>query len=216
MANDVATQKTASELLSQAAEELNGCNLGKILKFSKGKYFVGEDEIKPGTEFIAHATQLARGWVKFKGAELVDRRIGKVIDGFVAPQREELDDTDQSAWEKNERGEPRDPWISQSYLPFENAETGELLVFVSGSAGGRGAIGSLVSTASRNLHKGKPIIQLGLRWYKHKTFGRIENPDFPIVGWTDGIAAISAVSAAPTPTLPAKAVHPAFDDTIPY
>lgn len=86
MANDVATQKTASELLSEAAEELNGGNVGKILKFQKGKYFVGDDEIAVNSELIAHVTQLARGWVKFKNGELVDRRIGKVVDGFVAPQ----------------------------------------------------------------------------------------------------------------------------------
>ena len=205
MANELATLKTASELLSQAADELSGGNVGRILKFSKGKYFVGDDEVKLNTDFIAHATQLARGWVKFKGGELVDRRIGKVIDGFVAPQREELDDNDQSTWEKNERGEPRDPWVSQSYLPFENAETGELVVFVSGSAGGRSAIGSLVSTSSRNLHKGQPIIQLGIRAYKHKQFGRIENPDFPIIGWTGG-----------SPAAIVAEKHPAFDDAIPF
>jgi hypothetical protein len=207
MANDIATQKTASELLSQAAEELNGGNVGKILKFQKGKYFVGDDEIGVNSELIAHATQLARGWVKFKNGELVDRRLGKVIDGFVAPQREELDDNDQSVWEKNDRGERRDPWVSQSYLPLENPETGELIVFVTGSAGGRGAIGALVNIASRNLHKGQPIIQLGVRSYKHKQFGRIENPDFPIVGWT---GAAGGVSPAPS------SKHRACDETIPW
>lgn len=207
MANDVATQKTASELLSEAAEELNGGNVGKILKFQKGKYFVGDDEIAVNSELIAHVTQLARGWVKFKNGELVDRRIGKVVDGFVAPQREELDDTDESVWEKNDRGERRDPWVSQSYLPLETPETGELIVFVSGSAGGRGAIGALVNIASRNLHKGQPIVQLGVRSYKHKQFGRIENPDFPIVGWTGAIG-----GARPVP----PSTHPAFDDEIPW
>jgi hypothetical protein len=207
VANDVATQKTASELLSEAADELNGGNVGKILKFQKGKYFVGDDELAINSELIAHVTQLARGWVKFKNGELVDRRIGKVIDGFVAPQRKDLDDNDQSMWEKNERGERRDPWVSQSYLPLENPETGEVIVFVSGSAGGRGAIGALVNIASRNLHKGQPIIQLGVRSYKHKQFGRIENPDFPIVGWTGAIGGVPLA-------LPSK--HPAFDDEIPW
>jgi hypothetical protein len=188
VANDVATQKTASELLSEAAEELNGGNVGKILKFQKGKYFVGDDEIAINSELIAHVTQLARGWVKFKNGELVDRRIGKVVDGFVAPQR-------------------RDPWVSQSYLPLETPETGELIVFVSGSAGGRGAIGALVNIASRNLHKGQPIVQLGVRSYKHKQFGQIENPDFPIVGWTGAIG-----GARPVP----PSTHPAFDDEIPW
>ena len=110
-------------------------------------------------------------------------------------------------WEKNDRGERRDPWVSQSYLPLETPETGELIVFVSGSAGGRGAIGALVNIASRNLHKGQPIVQLGVRSYKHKQFGRIENPDFPIVGWTGAIG-----GARPVP----PSTHPAFDDEIPW
>jgi hypothetical protein len=205
--NDITTLKTESELLSRAADDLSGGNVGKILKFQKGKYFVGDDEIAIDSELIAHVTQLARGWVKFKGSELVDRKIGKVVDGFVPPQREDLDDHDESMWEKNDRGERRDPWISQSYLPLENPETGELIVFVTGSAGGRSAIGALVSTASRNLHKGHPIIQLGVRHYKHKVFGRIENPDFQVVGWT-GSDSINK------PAVPE--VHPAFNDQIPF
>jgi hypothetical protein len=156
---------------------------------------------------IAHVTQLARGWVKFQNGELVDRKIGKVIDGYVVPPRQELDDHDESMWEKNDRGERRDPWIFQSYLPLENPETGELTVFVTGSAGGRSAIGALVSIASRNLHKGQPIIQLGVRHYKHKVFGRIENPDFQIVGWT-------ASNSINKPAVPE--VHPAFNDQIPF
>jgi hypothetical protein len=214
--NDILIQKTSTELLQQAAEDLGGGHLGKILKFHKGKYLVGEDEITGNREMIAHVTQLARGWVKFKNGELVDRRIGKVVEGFIVPRREELDDHDKNNWEKNDRGEPRDPWVPQSYLPLENPETGELVVFVTGSAGGRGAIGALVSIASRNLHRGQPIIQLGVRSYRHKQFGRIENPDFPIVGWVGGIPDALGPTPAPRLTLPSTAVHPAFDDQIPY
>jgi hypothetical protein len=211
MANDVTIQKPTGELLMQAADELSGGNLGKILKFQKGKYFIGDDEIAANTEMIAHVTQLARGWVKFKGKELVDRRIGKVIDGFVAPQREDLDDVDQTNWERNDRDEPRDPWVMQTYLPFEHPETGELLGFITGSAGGRGAIGTLVKTASANLHKGHPIIHLAVRAYKHTRYGRIENPDFPIVGWTGG-----GTGTVPPNEITAPTKHPAFDDAIPF
>jgi hypothetical protein len=103
MANEVTVQKSAGELLMQAAEELDGNNLGKILKFQKGKYYVGDDEVAVNSEMIAHVTQLARGWVKFKGGERIDRRIGKVVEGFVVPQREDLDDTDRTKWERNDR-----------------------------------------------------------------------------------------------------------------
>ena len=207
MATELATQKPQANLLMAAAEELSGDSIGKILKFAKGKYYVGEDEIAVNSEMIAHVTQLARGWVKFKGGELIHRRIGKVVEGFAVPQREELDDTDQAKWERNDRNEPRDPWVLQTYLPLEHPDTGELLVFVTGSAGGRSAVAGLVKTASHNLHKGRPIIQLGVRSYRHKRFGRIENPDFQIVGWTSNANMVRTAPASK---------HPAFDDEIPW
>ena len=84
MGNEIATLKTASELLSQAADELSGGNVGRILKFSKGKYFIGDDEIKLNAEMIAHATQLARGWVKHNGS-IVKRHVTQYLsDGRAA------------------------------------------------------------------------------------------------------------------------------------
>ena len=50
------------------------------------------------------------------------------------------------------------------------------------------------------------MIQLGVRSYKHKQYGGIENPDFPIVGWPD------AVAGKEPPTLVAAELH----DSIPF
>ena len=86
-----------------------------------------------GTEYIAHVQHWVRGWVKFKAGCLVEHKVGKVADGFVVPEREELDETDQATWEKSPSGELKDPWSKQSYLPLENVETGEIVTFVSGS-----------------------------------------------------------------------------------
>ena len=91
------------------------------------------------------AADWTRGWVKFKRGELVERRVGRVADGFVVPKREELDDTDSSAWEIDTRGEPQDPWSQQSYLPLEDLETNEILTFVSGSLGGRQAVSRIAA-----------------------------------------------------------------------
>jgi hypothetical protein len=55
--------------------------MGRLLKFSKGIYECGDDEIKLGTELVAHVDQVARGWVKFAGSKLVDQKITKIADG---------------------------------------------------------------------------------------------------------------------------------------
>jgi hypothetical protein len=185
MTNLPATQQEVGSRLLQAAQELNsGGGFGKLLKFTKGKYFVGDDEIPAGHEMIAHVVALARGWVKFEDGKVVEQRVGKVADGFILPDRDELGDTDESKWTRDATGEPRDPWSSQMYLPMENTDTGEVVVFVTASHGGRSAIGTLCNVAARNLHKGLPVIRLNTSSYRHRSYGRIETPDFPVVNWT--------------------------------
>ena len=58
------------ELLDQLHDEvteLKGNNIGTLLKYDnkKEKYFIGEDEVPLGREYIAHCDQYARGWIKF-------------------------------------------------------------------------------------------------------------------------------------------------------
>src|SRR5258708_3112653 len=114
--NNPTTVYEANPWLDAAAEAAS--DLGKILKFSKGKYFIGEEVVPPGTEYITHVDQVARGWSKFADKKISDRRIGKLADRYVVPKREELGDLDKSKWEKASNGDPRDPWALQWYLPL--------------------------------------------------------------------------------------------------
>ena len=104
-----------------------------------------------GAQFIAHAHQLAHGWVKFSDHKVVERRVGFVAEGFQPAERDDLGDTDQSQWEIV-NAEAKDPWNKQYFLPLEDAETGELLTFVTGSKGGDSAVGKLLSQFVR--HRG--------------------------------------------------------------
>jgi hypothetical protein len=180
----ITIESTAAAIAAAAAEE-NTNELGKLLKFSKGHYLVGTEKIEAGTKFAAHVELWTRGWVKFKHGELVERKVGRVADGFIVPKREELDDTDSSKWETDTRGDPQDPWSAQSYLPLED-EAGEIFTFVSGSVGGRQAVSRLAARAARQMSTmGLPIISLEVESYKHPNYGRIDKPDFKIVGWTN-------------------------------
>jgi hypothetical protein len=156
----------------------------RLLKFAKGKWYVGDDELPAGREFMAHVPQLAHGWVKFVDGKVAEQRVGIVADGFEHATRDELGDTDESKWEKDGAGAPRDPWTSQYYLPLEDAETGELLTFVTGSQGGNSAIGRLTNQFVRNVRRGLPLVRLAAGSYKHKNFGRVEVPEFAVTGWT--------------------------------
>jgi hypothetical protein len=205
------TAENTALAIATAAQEEGANELGRLLKFSKGHYLVGTEEIPLGREYIAHVEHWVRGWIKFKHGELVERKVGRVADGFVVPQRDELDDTDESLWEKGPGGQPTDPWTAQSYLPLEDIESGEILTFVSGSVGGRGAASRLAAQAARHMvTMGLPRVTLGIESYKHKQFGRIDKPDFSIVGWTNPKPKPAVVQ------LVVQKNHDEFSDDVPF
>jgi hypothetical protein len=124
---------------------------------------------------------------------------------------DELDDTDEILWEKGPGDQPTDPWTQQSYLPLEDAESGEILTFVSGSVGGRGAVSRLAAQAARQMvMMGLPIVELGVESYKHKNFGKIDKPNFSIVGWTNPNPKPEVVQ------LVAAKNHDEFSDDVPF
>ena len=180
---EVADRQVAKALAKFAEENGDGPG-GPLLKFKKDEHFVlGADKVAEDTEFIAFPQEVRKGWSKFANRQLVEEKSGKPVLGFVLPERDELGDTDPKKWPKNDAGAPTDPWIKQSFLPLENAATGQVVVFVSSSQGGIGAIATLCGTAARNLHRGNPRVRLRVGSYKHPKFGRVQVPEFTVVGW---------------------------------
>jgi hypothetical protein len=96
--------ESTAHAIAAAAQEEGAAEIGKLLKFSKGHYIAGTEEITTGTRFIAHIEHWTRGWVKFRNGQLIERRVGRVADGFIVPRREELDDQDSSTWSVGPRG----------------------------------------------------------------------------------------------------------------
>jgi hypothetical protein len=105
------------------------------------------------------------------------------------PTRAELGDTDESLWEKDERtGQPRDPWQQQHILPLEDPESGEYLIFVTSSVGGRIAVEKLCNFVGRQYKQkrqyGLPVIKLASKDMPTKFGGTKPRPEFmPIVRW---------------------------------
>jgi hypothetical protein len=211
MGNDVMTRDQEAKAFAAAAQEESGGGMGTLLKFDKGEYFIGNDPVTLGTEFVAHISQWARGWVKFVDSKPAEQRIGLVREGFKVAEREELGDLDETKWEKDATGKPRSPWSEQSYLPLENVATSEVLVFVSGSAGGRKAIARLGKTYAINRHCGQPIIKLSVSSYRHKEFGKSFTPEFKIIGWTERA---NKQASVPASTNNYSEIDPPFDDSI--
>src|SRR5262245_28199898 len=86
--------------------------IGTLLKFSKGDYLAGEEgaPVATGTVVTANVAELLVGWVRWAANKPTDHIMLRVADGKVVPKRADLGDLDQSKWEVDNHGEPRDPW----------------------------------------------------------------------------------------------------------
>jgi hypothetical protein len=179
---------TEDENILNAAKEDAGFE--KILKFKKGEYFIGEDPVALGSEFLAHAAAWTKTWIKFVDGRVADRKLYGVARGERPAQREELDDCDDATWPKRD-GKANDPWVFQHLLPLENMTTGEVVVFVTSSIGGCRAVSDLCGAYAKqkiakrkvNMPSGQPIVQLASAEMPTKSFGKVPRPAFEIVGW---------------------------------
>src|SRR5262249_44707450 len=85
-----------------------------------------------------------------------------------------------------------DPWCFQHLLPFEDPETGEVLIFTTSSVGGQIATEALAREwAKRLTRKGSramPLIKLGVTEMRTKKFGDVARPSFEITGWENTTA----------------------------
>jgi hypothetical protein len=177
-----------------------------------------------GVELIAYVDHLVRAWIRFddqKRAESILRRRG---DKERLPDRDELSYAEESEWPRDSKGKARDPWAKQLFCPLIAVNDGKLVTFVTGSVGGRIAIGKLCD-AFLNNDRRRPIVKLDVSSFKSKEYGEIASPAFQIIGYEDEPAEqppepTSAPSAEVT-ALPAnkpktKKAKAEFDDEIPY
>jgi hypothetical protein len=180
-----ATHEEEADNLLAATED---CGFEKLLKFKKGKFYLRDDEVPLGTEFVAHPSQLTLCWIKFVDGKVVDRRHGKAAEGYVPPEREELGDMDKSKWETGLDGNPKSPWSFQHLLPLENLESGEVFIFTTGTTGGEIAVKELCRAWARRAKKGSranPIVKLATLDMPTKAYGAVPRPYFPITAWDE-------------------------------
>ena len=161
----------------------------KILKFKKGNYLISEVLVPLGTEFIAHPEGWTKCWTKFVNNEVVDRKPYRVAHGERPHEREDLGDLEQDKWPEGLDGKPADPWVYQDLLPLERLQSGEIVIFVTSSAGGRRAVADLCSAYAKRVAKkancSQPIVKLTKAEMPTKKYGKVPRPHFEIVGWDE-------------------------------
>jgi hypothetical protein len=168
--------------------------LGEMLKFSKGEWVHGRDnlEMKEGLRLIAGANLIEVGWILWQEGRPMDVVMGRIGEGFVMPRRGELGFLNTLEWPRSEMdsdyGKPRDPWQKASAMPLID-QNGTVYTFVTGSKGGEGALKELAKVYGKRMRQHPdelPIVTLAMDSYRHadKRLGKIWVPVFAISGWT--------------------------------
>jgi hypothetical protein len=173
---------------------------GTPLKFSKGRWFRGygnDERPADGLELIADVPSLMVGWRKWVDKKIVNTALGHVAENFRAPSRNDLGDLDESQWERDANGQPKDPWSFGFYLRLVDPKDEESYQYAAMSNGARRAVADLIKTFTKQRKKDAahclPVVRLAADFYKHKDYGRIDTPKLAIVGWHDSGCAAAAV-----------------------
>ena len=200
--------KEAAAIASAAQED---AGFEKLLKFKKGVYESDGEIVEHGSEYVAHCLGWTKCWIRFEDQKVTERKMYRVADGKRAPDREELGDQDTKQWKPGPNGQPSDPWVYQYLLPLED-KTGELVVFVTSSIGGKRAVADLCKSYSRRYDRTgvseQPVIKLSGATMPTKMYGDVPRPLFEIVGWNGAREAVREVKAPD--------VSQEFDDPIPF
>ena len=211
-ARDVETveEVTLSAVLEDYAGDILGVMPGPRLKFVKGEWIADSIPVdNPDERYIALPSSITKTWEKWENKTIVDRIVCPL--GKKLAPRSALGDHDAGAWEFGPDGRERDPWVEAHYLGLIRERDQVEFVFVTKSLGGRRAIARLARAAGKT---GKsPIIELASDSYPHPTFGKVLEPQFDIVGWTD-IGAATAPLAHPKP-VDIEAIPPARIEDVP-
>jgi hypothetical protein len=211
MANEVskrnetlpATPETNS-YLAYANSVASSRIVGKLLKFTKfGEFQAGEEseEVPMGTELIVHGEEMYVGWQKWEDNRPVDHIMGRLCDGFEPPKRSELGDLDKTTWEVDDNNQPRDPWQNSAYTIMFDPKAGQIYTFATSSKGGHKANGTLAKAYGQRARMAPdmfPVISLNWTEYEHSNprFGKIRNPVFDVIGWTNRSKIDNALKAA--------------------
>ena len=169
MSNELAVQRENALQLCDAMLDETSSSVPHLL-CKKGEWFKSGEKVPSGKEFISFPMDAMRGLCRWEDDRVVEQRIGRIADKF-GLKREDLPEDED--------------WKPQIALPLEDPDTGEVVMFVSCSVGGKIAVEKLIQTTARAVKKGTgdltPLIRLSTGTFPSPDFGTIIRPAFEIV-----------------------------------
>jgi len=168
-------------LAVEASELADDVPVGDDLRFTKGKWhkIVGKKDVAVSatTSFAVDMRSYRRGWIKWIDKKPVFKGIGRPVDGFVSPKRNQLPDRDKSEWPTEQ-----DPWQETFYVVMRD------LVETVTSYYGSKALGALLKVYTREAreHPGlMPVVLLSSETKETVDYGDVEAPVLTVADWKD-------------------------------
>jgi hypothetical protein len=186
-----------------ADDEGGGYNQGPLLKYVKGQWLIGEEEVPLGTQYILQMQDAERGDVLFIDGKPAKQHYGLIREGAQFADPATL--------------RPAGEWCQQYKIEACNAESGEVVTWIANvtkSKGNKDVIAALCRHYSKVANTSLlPVVALGTTSYPHPQYGQVHKPVLKHVRWHD-----CGVVPVVTPTLPkpVKPVDGDMDDDIPF
>ena len=186
----------AQDPFAMAGQEMGGSN-ALYMKFNGSSnewtYGATQDEIPGGTRLAVDMMSFRRGWICWKGGQVAEEVMVRVMDGLKPPLKHEL--TDHGPYIVDE--DTNEGWSEQSAVTFKEVggDNREFILKASSKSALRG-LGTLLQDYAKT-YKANPgciaIIELQSQSFmpKNKKFGKKYAPRFPIVEWMNEAALLS-------------------------
>jgi hypothetical protein len=189
MTNSIIKPKTAAERM----DDLARMAAVPHLKYTTGVWTYAGNPVAADARFVCDPNKIVHSWIHWLNgnvAQEIEAELFKDQDGDAKAQivagksRDDLGNHDEAAWELDNAGNRKDPWVYGLSLPMMNAKTGALGVYKTSSRGGMSAIAGLVAGYGCNSRFGFPIVELGTDSYKNKRHGGYTSiPLLTVVGY---------------------------------
>ena len=178
---------------------------GSFLKFSKGDWAYGVDNIEPSEEarFGVNPFGVTRGYIAWPegGGAPIDEVMVPLTDPEVNPAN----------LPQVPAGAKWSPQLGIELMGLTGPERGMAMKFSSNSKGGLDELTRLSVAIADRADSGEPsfvpVVQLGVDWYPHKTYGKVKTPVLSITDWCsldDTVAAYEEQSEEEETPEPAK------------
>lgn len=177
-------------VFEKAAAARTGSRIvGRLLKFNKYGDWVIDNTVVNGEKFVAAVDGMVRGWQKWWDNKPVGQEMGLIAEGYFPVPRATLGEQDESQWELDPNGKPKDPWRLTYMVILKDPDSEDLFTYSTSSKGGIDTLLDLCETYGkigvRRHPKDFPIVELKSGGYDHKekSVGYVKTPNLVVVGW---------------------------------